>query len=293
MPPRKRNRISKSCIRVHLVATLPSVGKVFAKSDTFKEGHAQDRLRETAAYKMLGGLAIPERVEPLPKEKRAVLGAFSDGVLWFRFAGERLGHYDRSAAELAGIWIFLLEQYRAFRQRGILYSDIKYDNVLCDRRARRVHVIDLEGCLAVNESGSYEARSLKSTAFSVAPEHRAALDRRDRNLRAEVTETSLVYQLGILFLAVRTKAVNLPVDRSGIRQKKKLFRDYEQRWPAIIRIVSKCVAQDPKNRYATFEEVWAELEPLRDDSSYRAIFEIWHRLRRPYRRELTRLNAGT
>lgn len=276
-------RVMRMAMRAHLIADLGAKGRVFIKSDTFKLGHESDYRRELAAFQLLQGLAVPRLVRLTAAERRALLGVHDRCVLCMQYAGERLGYYPLEPARLMGLFWFVTEHLVAFRRRGLVYSDIKLENVLVDQDLRAAYLIDLEGCTTISRSGRYTGLQLKATEPFVAPEHRRLIGSPERRL----TEAALSYQLGAMYAFVWNGLHGMHREARPSLALHALREHHAARAQvSFAALIEACMAELPQARPRNVEQVWKRIRACARKPAYAREREIFETLRRPYRRAL-------
>ena len=228
--------------------------------------------RESVCLDVLAGLAIPERIE-FPKQ--ALPAPFCDldcsYVAMSALDGyTSLHELGLGRHETVGVWLFLMEQYLAFRRHQIAYSDIKCANLLAATDPLRVRIIDFDG------AGALLPRQRRLSAFAWTPGFQPP----EIALGQAPTERSIVYQLAALL-------VHLLCNRNGHGKRRGLVVEmaraerllgrlgYESLWE----IVESALDSDPKVRPNNLENLYGRIKRILLPD--RSVF-IWQRLRAPF-----------
>lgn len=281
--------VERACARIHLVTTVRGKGRVFIKMDTFKLGGREDLSREKAAYRLLAGLGIPTEIELSRTERKRLLGSIPGDLLCVEYSGERFGCYPLTDDQTIGVWAFVGEQLAAMTQRGVLYSDVKYENVVMNERASQVRVIDLEGCTPHRADNRYGVLAAKSTRQFAAPEHQQALDL--GRLEQTVSEAAIVYQWGMLLVSVLGKDLDQGrlTEQTQARVQQALSRKGARKVTTLLRRV---LSTDPARRPQSFVTLVPLIRAAIDGDGLTEAMRVWRRLRQPLAGALDECGLG-
>jgi tetratricopeptide (TPR) repeat protein/TolB-like protein len=155
----------------------------------------------------------------------------------------------------------------AAHQNGVVHRDIKPENIMLTRTGR-VKVLDfgvakrlpVEGEALALDSTETKAGELSGTPAYMAPE---LLLERQSDERADI------FSLGVVFYELLTgqhpflaQGLVATVDRILHEEPPSICEQNPQVPPALQRIVSKMLAKDPVERYASARELLAELQRI-------------------------------
>ena len=231
--------------------------------------------RERTCLRVLKGLAIPRLVELAPRDCPSVLRMPNTFLLAIECAVgfSNLDQAGLSNAQLVAAWLFVIEQLVAFRRHEIVYSDVKCHNVLARKRPFAVQIVDFDRAVVLDE----RQRQLPVFGFSAgfqAPE----------SIRGGgTTERSIVFQAGLLLPHIILHSNNqdlLSPDR-GLGRLGDVLR--EVGCESLLPLVKRCVATNPAQRPATYEQILSGIATAELDD---AVVSLWRRLRAPYAERL-------
>jgi hypothetical protein len=238
------------------------------------------RGNDQAHIRQLAGLAIPELVELDDDERRELVGSYDKPILATRYAGRWLGYYPFSVGQLIGAWLFVLEQLVAMRRRGLLYTDVKFANVVCEPGVKNLRIIDLEGCVPVAHDDRYSFSRVPYTPRFAAPEHLHLVEHQRTD--AYLTEANLVYQIGWLALGAFGAQQRLPID-ADMPTRWRIFSEfYMARYPHFYELCRACMHERPELRPRTYEQALTQASSALSAPVYRRAWRVRDRLRMPY-----------
>lgn len=265
-----------------LVARLGNGEDVFVKAQVGLEAWlgANKRYpfsRERACLQTLEGLAVPElkRIDP----SRIRGWPFSPGFPYLAMEyvpGKIFCLPGPTPMEKLGAWIFVLEQFVAFRRHELLYADVKCGNILIRTRPIGVRIIDFGGVVALADFNGKRG-PLPFTAGFQAPEQLEPT--------RGSSEKILVYQTALLLGCGLIRSFNRHLayyPRKGIQGLRRALK--EMKAEPLAGVVAQCLDADPKSRPARdYEELFELVNAAGFPAEARA---VWQRLRAPYKERL-------
>jgi hypothetical protein len=271
--------VSGKCV-VRRPGQRPAFVKFFvSKSPGTRQRHRAGFDHERLCLRALQGLAVP-RVVRLTRDERALL-RLPDGVPALVLAmeylpGVPLGHGGHSFVQHLGGWLFVTEQLAAFREHGVLYADVKCNNIIASERPFRVHIVDFDAATAV-VPGEPLVRLRRYTLGMEAPEaSRSRL----------VTEAAVVYELGVLLFHILTDLDNraLRSQTDALARAQRLLVDAGA--AGLADLLAACVQDEPAQRPQHYGEVLGRARATALPPEVRA---VWSQLRGPTREHLAAL----
>lgn len=261
--------------------TRPDGLRIFVKVAKAADAARQRSLvyrakRERTCLRLLSGLAVPRVVRlgkafPLPSGiKRAVVVART-------FLGEcSIQDLRLSVAERVGLWAFVVEQLAAFRAHGVIYTDIKCDNLVGQRSPLGVWFIDFEAASGLAPKGA-PFDNFGTTWGYEAPEVRRGETPR---------EPSVVYSAALLLFQLLTKLLPPGLHLSQSTRKAAFQALRGAKAGALVALLGASLSDDAKERPRNFQDLLAK---LRASSLPDEALRTWRSLRAPYAKRLTAL----
>lgn len=275
-------------IDLNLTMIVPGAGgrRILLKAYGSHSRHRRDngRLRagrEAICLEKLSGLPVPRFVDVKePQVHRWVGLRPSAFVAEEVVSGRHLNDVELSDQQEIGVWMFVAELMVAARRSGILYTDLKSENVMVRKRPLSITLIDFDLVCAVRRSRSYWAPRLGYTRGFQAPEHLLA---------RRLTERAVVYQLGMLLASAWMGLHNSTLRRrdGGLSAMRARLRSMGA--PALARLLADCLARDPARRPKDYEEVLRRIRAALRRGRPRKALEVWRRLRAPFEPTLAKL----
>lgn len=227
--------------------------------------------REKICLRRLAGLAVPRLVSLPRREVEAVLGRDNLAFIAQELApGKSFVIKGLSLQTLLGAWCFVVEQLAAFRRVGIVYTDVKPDNVLLQRSPLRVTILDFGHATARWTSGRYSNHAIVYTAGFEAPEQTRS---------KYLTEGAFVYQSALLLAFTLAGTNTLYLRDGGWGQKHLRDRLLKAGGEGIAALIADCLREDPRLRPRNYEAVLRRLQGL---SLPADVLSAWKALRAPY-----------
>lgn len=260
--------------------TLKSGKKFFVKVAESNVQKSKSQTRkiiegEKIILKYLEGLAVPKLVDPSEFQQLQGLNSYNASVLIEeQIVGKHFGSAKLNIYEAIGSWLFVLEQFVAFRKHGILYTDIKSSNILCKKKPLKIIIVDLGGAIPHLKNNKYKSTSIPYTPGYQAPE---LLENQ------YVKESAIVYQVGMLLGSVVNDLSNLTYFSNGVSGCS-AFRESLEKidlQESTVDLILSAVDTDPKVRPQTILSLYRQLKKT-ELLSYKKIYTVWSRLRTPY-----------
>ena len=176
----------------------------------------------------------------------------------------------------AGCWVGarLAEALAHAHGLGVLHRDIKPANILVNRYGRPL-LADFN--IATNRSAEGSKQAFGGTVAYMAPEHLDAFNPDDLTPTEAVDARSDIWSLGAVIYELFTGKLPYPIDSVEGRPAEVLEALANQRRqppprlaphldapPALERVLSRCLAPLPRDRYQTAEELADDLDSCRE-----------------------------
>lgn len=154
--------------------------------------------------------------------------------------------YEFKELEAVNIAIKIAEIIKEIHGKSVVHNDIKPSNVVIDYQDNSVAIIDFESASMVGKTRTDIAMG---TVTYAAPEYQVT---------KRGTIASDIYSFGRLFSSLLSGNYQ---DKNGLCIiPRELRQEYNEQ---TYRIVEKCSAPDPNNRFANFDEIIQSLSSLR------------------------------
>ncbi len=184
------------------------------------------------------------------------------------------------AEVLCRLAVWLADALQYAHERGLVHLDLKPDNVLlaADGQPMLLDFHLAQPPLVVSEAAP---AWVGGTPGYMAPEHAAALQaaRLATPITQPVDGRADLFSLGVILFEALTGTLTMP------RRPVRALRRNPQVSPGLARIIARCLEADARRRYATAEELAADLrrhlanQPLQGVSDG-SLFERWRKWRR-------------
>jgi tetratricopeptide (TPR) repeat protein len=214
---------------------------------------------------------------------QALQTAQADAPLDGTVGGPACKFLARASYVQAVCWVgaCLAEALRYAHERGLVHLDLKPSNVLLAADGQPM-LLDFHLARGPVPAGSPAPEWLGGTPAYMAPEQRAALDavQQRRSIPAPVDGRTDIYALGLLLYEALGRS--LP---GAVAPARALRRRNPQVSTGLADLLAKCLARDPRDRYADAGELAADLRrhladlPLRGVAN-RSPVERWRKWRR-------------
>lgn len=232
--------------------------------------------RERTCLRLLRGLAVPKTVR-LGNDFVLRERIENAVVVGRTFVGETsIQHLELTVGEKLGVWAFVIEQLAAFRKHGVIYTDVKCDNIVGQASPLGVWFIDFEAASGRASSGN-PFDNFGTTWGYEAPEVRRGETPR---------ETSVVYSSALVLFQLLTRLVppGLHLTPSAMAAAFRALRSAKA--DGILALLRACLSDDAELRPRNVEALLARLRKasLPDEAT-----RTWATLRKPYTRRLAAL----
>jgi len=233
--------------------------------------------REKASLEILKGLAVPKRVSIAKEKIIRLVGEKKFSYVAMEFVPGR-GCFARSFPpdQALALWVFTIEQLCAFHRRKVLYTDFKHNHLRITDDLTSACLVDFDSCLMVESSGLYPREFLGNTPELAAPEFQFAKVH---------TERVIVYQMGMFLGSLLIKYFHNsdlhPLSYRRIQKKLKAVN-----CEGVFRLFERCLSKKPSERPKDLETLFSKLQNL---TLPQATYDLWGKLREPYRKELLKL----
>ena len=236
---------------------------------------------ERTALGVLRGLAVPQVFDmrlsevPFMNGNHDLALGLSEGRAAFlieTYEGETF-HEHRSTKRMqphtiAGVWLFCLEQFVAFRRHQLLYTDIKCHNVVISSgRPRRVVIVDFDRIVPLASGSGWQ--NFGATRDYEPPELRSG----------PPSEASCVYQLALLLVHFLANGDNRTL-RDENRGLPKVAAVLHRAGAApLFKLVESSLRNNPRQRPRDYEAMLGAVKRMNIPSRS---LRVWRELRAPY-----------
>lgn len=235
--------------------------------------------RERTCLRLLRGLAVPQNVSlgRLGEELQLPAGLRRPVIVARTFVGEApIQELSLSVHESVGLWAFVVEQLAAFRAHGVIYTDIKCDNIVGQRSPLRAWFVDFEAASGLAPKGS-PFDNFGTTWGYEAPEVRRGETPR---------EHSIVFSTGLVLFQLLTKLVPPGLHLRPPARKGALRALARAKAAELAPLLDACLSDDPGERPRNSDDLLARLRALAlPEPSLLA----WRTLRQPFAKRLRAL----
>ena len=232
---------------------------------------------ESIALEVLRGLAVPKRI-PFSRTKAIkILGTQRFYHLAMEWVPEKPSSGRTfSTAQGIALWAFALEQMCAFRRKKVIYTDLKSDHICVSDDMTKAKFIDFDSCIMLEPSGRYPTMAFRYTANLSAPE---------LYFSKMHSENVVVYQMGMLLGSLLLKSLsNSDLNDKTLEKIKMKFRKADCH--PLYALFEKCISKSPVVRPKNLDSLFQKINSI---SLPKESYEIWNKLRAPYRKELLKV----
>lgn len=274
--------------KLRLVVTLKNNNQLFCKLN-FDNSKEIDSInfrmlkREETCLQILNGFAITPLRKVNKKELSKLLGLNAkNALLTDYFEGTDLRSANLSVEQKIGLWLFVTEQYAAFRYHQIVYNDIKYSNVLYSEKNMEARIVDFGGAMFLGD-GKFRAARLAHTPDFQAPEQATSLI---------VTEATIIYQLGIFLANLLCNLSNRYLNsEKNLKELRLIFEECGA--ASLFPFILKCTDENPRKRPKNFHTAYNSLRRLAIAGNFpESVLNFYKVLRAPYSRKLDDLDLN-